>query len=63
MMWYFLDGFLIAETIFRKIIIRITLNLMLQIDNFEDELVFLKSKKTSRWWMVVSSKRSGKPKI
>jgi len=28
MMWYFLDGFLIAETIFRKIIIRITLNLM-----------------------------------
>jgi len=56
MMWYFLDGFSNRRNDFPENNHQDYVKFKVQIDNFEDELVFLKSKKTSRWWMVVSSK-------
>jgi len=56
MMWYFLDGFSNRRNDFPENNHQDYIKFNVQIDNFEDELVFLKSKKTSRWWMVVSTK-------
>lgn len=56
MMWYFLDGFSNRRNDFPENDNQNYVKFNVQIDNFEDELVFLKSKKTDRWWMIVSSK-------
>jgi formiminoglutamase len=56
MMWYFLDGFSNRRNDFPENDNQNYVKFKVQIDNFEEELVFLKSKKTSRWWMIVSLK-------
>jgi len=56
MMWYFLDGFSNRRNDFPESNGEDYIRFNVQIDDFEDELVFLKSKKTDRWWMVVGSK-------
>ncbi len=55
MMWYFLDGFSNRRNDFPENDSQDYVKFKVQIDNFEEELVFLKSKKTDRWWMIVSS--------
>lgn len=56
MIWYFIDGFInrqhdLPETSSEDFI-KFTVN----VEAFSEELIFLKSKKTNRWWMVVSVK-------
>ncbi|MBC8320934.1 MAG: formimidoylglutamase [Bacteroidetes bacterium] len=56
MMWYFLDGFANRRNDFPENNHHDYTRFNVQVENFEEELVFLKSKKTDRWWMLVSSK-------
>ena len=56
MMWYFLDGFSNRRNDFPENNNQDYVRFTVQIENFEQELIFLKSKKTDRWWMVVSTK-------
>lgn len=56
MMWYFLDGFSNRRNDFPENNNQDYVKFNVQIDNFEDELIFLKSKKTDRWWMIVGTK-------
>ena len=56
MMWYFLDGFSNRRDDFPANDSKNYVKFKVQIENFEEELTFLKSKKTDRWWMIVSSK-------
>lgn len=56
MMWYFLDGFSNRKNDFPENDSKNYVKFSVQIDNFEEDLIFLKSKKTDRWWMIVSSK-------
>ncbi|MAE07852.1 MAG: arginase [Bacteroidetes bacterium] len=56
MMWYFLDGFSTRRNDFPENNNQDYVKFNVQIENFEQELVFLKSKKTDRWWMIVTSK-------
>ncbi len=55
MIWYFIDGFMNRQHDFpgsnKEQYIRYTV----KVEDFEDDLVFLKSKKTDRWWMEVST--------
>ncbi len=56
MMWYFLDGFSNRRNDFPENDSNNYVKFNVQIDDFDEDLVFLKSKKTGRWWMIVSSK-------
>ncbi len=56
MMWYFLDGFSNRRNDFPENNNQDYVRFNVQVENFEEELVFLKSKKTDRWWMVVGAK-------
>ena len=56
MMWYFIDGFSNRRDDFPDESHKDYIKFKVQIENFEDELLFLKSKKTERWWMIVGSK-------
>lgn len=56
MMWYFLDGFSNRRDDFPENNHQDYVRFNVQVENFEEELVFLKSKKTDRWWMIVGSK-------
>lgn len=56
MMWYFLDGFSNRRNDLPENNNEDYIKFNVQIENFKDELVFLKSKKTDRWWMIVGSK-------
>lgn len=56
MMWYFLDGFSNRRNDFPENNNQDYIRFNVQIENFEQELVFLKSKKTDRWWMIVGTK-------
>ncbi len=55
MMWYFLDGFSNRKNDFPESDNQNYIKFNVQVDNFEEELIFLKSKKTDRWWMMVSA--------
>ena len=57
MMWYFIDGFMNRKNDFpedNKDKLENYLKFYVKVDEFEDELIFLKSKKTDRWWMQVT---------
>ena len=56
MMWYFLDGFSNRRNDFPENNHEDYIKFNVQLENFEEELIFLKSKKTDRWWMVVGVK-------
>ncbi len=55
MMWYFLDGLSNRRNDYPEIDNENYIKFNVQVDEFEDDLLFLKSKKTGRWWMIVST--------
>ena len=55
MIWYFLDGFSNRRGDLPEENNEDYIKFKVQLDNFKEELVFLKSKKTERWWMIVGS--------
>ncbi len=56
MMWYFLDGFSNRQNDFPNNNDDNYIKFNVQQENFDEELVFLKSKKTERWWMIIGVK-------
>ncbi|MCF6171871.1 MAG: formimidoylglutamase [Bacteroidales bacterium] len=55
MMWYFIDGFANRQGDRPELDKENYIRFIVKSDEFNEELVFLKSKKTDRWWMEVSS--------
>lgn len=61
MIWYFIDGFMNRKNDFpedNKDFMENYVRFFVKVDDFEDELIFLKSKKTDRWWMQVAIKNN-----
>jgi len=61
MIWYFIDGFMNRKDDFpedNKEFMENYVRFIVKVDDFEDELIFLKSKKTDRWWMQVTIKNN-----
>ncbi len=56
MMWYFLDGMSKRRQDYPELESSDYTKFNVQVDGFDEDLIFLKSKKTGRWWMIVSSK-------
>jgi arginase family enzyme len=56
MMWYFLDGMSRRMNDYPEIDNHNYIKFNVQVDDYDEDLIFLKSKKTGRWWMIVSSK-------
>lgn len=56
MIWYFIDGFSNRQHDFPEKSGEDFVKFTVQVETFAEELVFLKSKKTNRWWMVVGMK-------
>lgn len=56
MMWYFLDGMSRRMQDYPEIDNHNYIKFNVQVDDYDEDLVFLKSKKTGRWWMIVTSK-------
>jgi hypothetical protein len=56
MIWYFLDGFANRQHDFPEKTSEDFIKYTVHNEEFSEELVFLKSKKTNRWWMVVGTK-------
>lgn len=56
MIWYFIDGFTNRQHDFPEKTGDDFVKFTVQVESFSEELVFLKSKKTNRWWMVVGMK-------
>ncbi len=56
MIWYFVDGFANRKHDFPEKTGEDFVKFTVQVDDFAEPLVFLKSKKTNRWWMVVGIK-------
>ncbi len=55
MIWYFIDGYMNRTNDLPEEGIDDYIRFMVKVEGFEDQLVFLKSKRTERWWMVVQS--------
>lgn len=53
MIWYFIDGFMNRAKDMPYLQSEDYIKFKVANDNFEDDLMFLKSKKTGRWWMVL----------
>lgn len=62
MIWYFIDGFANRHNEFPEKSTEDYIRFIINIDAFEEELVFLKSKKTERWWMEIQPKNKMKNK-
>jgi arginase family enzyme len=61
MIWYFIDGYMNRKDDFpedNKDFMENYVRFIVKVDDFEDELIFLKSKKTDRWWMQVTIKNN-----
>ena len=61
MIWYFIDGYMNRKDDFpedNKDFMENYVRFMVKVDDFDDELIFLKSKKTDRWWMQVTIKNN-----
>ncbi|PKP33242.1 MAG: arginase [Bacteroidetes bacterium HGW-Bacteroidetes-16] len=56
MIWYFIDGFVNRQHDFPEQDNDDFVKFTLHVEDFDEELLFLKSKKSSRWWMVVGVK-------
>lgn len=56
MIWYFIDGFVNRQHDFPEKNNDDFVKYTVHVDDFDEELVFLKSKKTDRWWMIVGVK-------
>jgi arginase family enzyme len=55
MIWYFIDGYMNRAADLPDEVSDNYIRFMVNIDGFNDQMVFLKSKRTERWWMVVQS--------
>ena len=56
MIWYFIDGFFNRQHELPEENMEGYIRFMVNFEDYNDELVFLKSKKTERWWMEVQTK-------
>lgn len=56
MIWYFIDGYANRQNELPEESTEEYIRFTVNNENFEDGLVFLKSKKTERWWMEVQPK-------
>ena len=56
MIWYFFDGYANRKHDFPEKTSEDFVRFTVFLEEFSEELVFLKSKKTNRWWMVVGAK-------
>lgn len=56
MIWYFIDGYANRQDELPEESTEGYIRFMVKIDSFDEELVFLKSKKTERWWMEIQPK-------
>jgi len=56
MIWYFIDGFMNRQGDLPGLGANHYTRFMLHAGEYDEELVFLKSKKTDRWWMEIQSK-------
>ncbi len=54
MMWYFIDGFANRQDDRPEVDSENYIRFVVKTEDFNDEIVFLKSKKTGRWWMEVT---------
>jgi arginase family enzyme len=57
MIWYFIDGFMNRQNDFpedNRDNMTNYAKFYVKVDGFDDELIFLKSKKTGRWWMQIT---------
>jgi len=55
MMWYFIDGFSNRRDDFPEDNHDEYVKFNVQLEGHDDDLIFLKSKKTDRWWMIVGN--------
>jgi arginase family enzyme len=55
MIWYFIDGFIHRTNDSPERRSEDFVRFMVNIEGFEDQLIFLKNKRTDRWWMEVQS--------
>ena len=55
MMWYFIDGFANRQDDRPELNKENYIRFIVKSDELDEELVFLKSKKTERWWLEVST--------
>jgi arginase family enzyme len=55
MMWYFIDGFANRQNDRPELNKENYIRFIVNSDELDEELVFLKSKKTDRWWLEVST--------
>lgn len=62
MIWYFIDGFANRQDELPEESTENYIKFLVNIDSFDEELVFLKSKKTERWWMEIQPKNKLKHK-
>jgi len=56
MIWYFIDGFVNRKHDLPEEGMEDYIRFMVNLEGYNDELVFLKSKKTERWWMEIQPK-------
>lgn len=56
MIWYFIDGFMNRRDDLPHLTTKDYIKFIVTPEGYNEELVFLKSKKTGRWWMVLKSK-------
>ena len=62
MLWYFIDGFMNRKGDLPEISTEHYTKFMLHAGEYDEELIFLKSKKTDRWWMELQTKNKFKNK-
>ena len=62
MIWYFIDGFYNRQSDYPNKESDDYIRFLVNIEEYNDEIVFLKSKKTERWWMEVQPKKTVKEK-
>jgi arginase family enzyme len=58
MIWYFIDGVVNRALDLPEENSGDYVRFMVKVEGFEDQLVFLKSKRTERWWMEIQNSRS-----
>lgn len=56
MIWYFIDGFMNRQSDLPHLGAEDYIKFMVTPEGYDEDLIFLKSKKTGRWWMVLESK-------
>ena len=55
MIWYFIDGYMNRQHDLPEDNMENYIRFMVNVEAFEDQLIFLKSKKTARWWLEIQT--------